>query len=283
MASQDPREERVRQAYDTVATEYAAAIRDELAGKPLDRALLAAVAEMAAGGTVADIGCGPGHVAAHLAGLGADVVGIDLSRSMVEIARADHPQVRFEVASMTDLPQADGSLAAAVLMYSIIHLGPADRDRTIAELRRVLQPGGIALLAFHIRSEEFQPGDVNRLTTWFGHSVDVEGYFLEPEVVLDDLERHGLDIVSVMTRMPQVMINVRDVDKNALGGNAAVQAAVADAERDLGDDGRVLLRKSGTEPVVRVMVEADTAERAEAVCERLVEVVRSELALAPAV
>lgn len=208
MASQDPREERVRQAYDTVASEYAAAIRDELAGKPLDRALLAAVAEMAAGGTVADIGCGPGHVAAHLAGLGADVVGIDLSRSMVEIARADHPQVRFEVASMTALPQGDGSLAAAVLMYSIIHLGPADRDRTIAELRRVLQPGGIALLAFHIRSEEFQPGDVNRLTTWFGHSVDVEGYFLEPEVVLDDLGRHGLDIVSVMTRMPHPQVEL---------------------------------------------------------------------------
>lgn len=91
------------------------------------------------------------------------------------------------------------------------------------------------------------------------------------------------DLAAVMTRMPQVMINVRDVDKNALGGNAAVQAAVADAERDLGDDGRVLLRKSGTEPVVRVMVEADTAERAQAVCERLVEVVRSELALAPVV
>lgn len=197
-----PRHDRVRTAYDTVATEYAEAMRDELDAKPLDRALLSAVVEMARGGRVADIGCGPGHVTAHLAALGADVIGLDLSASMVEIARADHPGVEFAVESMTRLGLEDSSLAAAVLMYSIIHLTPADRDQAIAELRRVLRPGGIALISFHIRSEEFAAGDVNRITTWFGHSVAVEGYFLEPDVVLDDLGRHGLDIVSIMTRMP---------------------------------------------------------------------------------
>jgi ubiquinone/menaquinone biosynthesis C-methylase UbiE len=202
MAPEDPTQDRVRDAYDIVATEYADAMRDELDGKPLDRALLASVVEMARGGRVADIGCGPGHVAGHLARLGADVIGIDLSASMIEIARQEHPGVEFAVESMTDLQQPDASLAAAVFMYSIIHLPPAERDRAIAEVRRVLRPGGIALLAFHIRSEEFAAGDINHLSSWFGHSVDVDGYFLEPHVVLDDLARHGLDIVSIMTRMP---------------------------------------------------------------------------------
>lgn len=202
MAADDPTQDRVRATYDAVATEYTEAMRDELDSKPLDRALLASVVEMARGGRIADIGCGPGHVTGHLAGLGAEVIGVDLSASMIDIARREHPGVTFSVESMTDLELPDDSLAAAVLLYSIIHLTPADRDRAIAEVTRVLQPGGIALLSFHIRSEEFGPGDVNHMTAWFGHSVDVEGYFLEPHVVLDDLARHGLDIVSIMTRMP---------------------------------------------------------------------------------
>lgn len=202
MATEDQTQHRVRVAYDAVATDYAEAMRDELDGKPLDRALLSSVVEMARGGRIADIGCGPGHVAGHLATLAADVIGIDLSASMIDIARQEHPGVEFSVESMTDLQQADDSLAAAVLMYSIIHLAPAARDRAFAELSRVLRPGGIALVSFHIRSDEFAAGEVNHLTTWFGHSVDVEGYFLEPDVVLDELARHGLDIVSIMTRMP---------------------------------------------------------------------------------
>ena len=71
------------------------------------------------------------------------------------------------------------------------------------------------------------------------------------------------DAASVMTRFPQTLINVRVGDKHAVDGNAAVQAAVEAAEAELGDSGRVLLRPSGTEPVVRVMVEAASAEEAE--------------------
>ncbi|MCW2677362.1 MAG: bioC1 [Modestobacter sp.] len=69
-----------RAAFDAVAADYAATSRDELAGRPLDRALLAAFAELAGGlGPIADLGCGPGHVTAHLSALGADAFGVDLS------------------------------------------------------------------------------------------------------------------------------------------------------------------------------------------------------------
>ena len=86
-------------------------------------------------------------------------------------------------------------------------------------------------------------------------------------------------LASVMAVLPQVLINVAGVDKDALDGCAAVTAAVAAAEEQLAGRGRVLLRKSGTEPLVRVMVEAETDEQARSLAESLAAVVTAELAL----
>lgn len=88
------------------------------------------------------------------------------------------------------------------------------------------------------------------------------------------------ELAGVMTRLPQVLVNVADVDKERLDSADALWEAVADAEAALDGSGRVLVRPSGTEPVVRVMVEADTHERAEETAEQLAEVVRKTLALA---
>ncbi|MCX5145986.1 MULTISPECIES: phosphoglucosamine mutase [unclassified Streptomyces] len=85
------------------------------------------------------------------------------------------------------------------------------------------------------------------------------------------------DLVGVMQRLPQVLINVPDVDRTRVGTSAELAAAVADAERELGTTGRVLLRPSGTEPLVRVMVEAADIEQARAVAGRLADVVKSAL------
>jgi len=84
-------------------------------------------------------------------------------------------------------------------------------------------------------------------------------------------------LTQVMTRYPQVLVNVRVADKARLATSAAINAAVHAAEAELGDDGRVLVRASGTEPLVRVMAEAPTGDRAQAVVDRLVGVVSSEL------
>jgi phosphoglucosamine mutase len=86
-------------------------------------------------------------------------------------------------------------------------------------------------------------------------------------------------LAGVMTRLPQVLVNVPDVDKARTDDDPVIAAAVAEAEFELGDGGRVLLRPSGTEPLVRVMVEAGTAERAKTVADRLADVVRTRLAL----
>jgi len=87
------------------------------------------------------------------------------------------------------------------------------------------------------------------------------------------------DLVSVMDRLPQVLVNVSGVDRARVESAPALTAAVADAEIRLAGRGRVLLRSSGTEPVVRVMVEAPTEDIAREVAGQLAEVVRTELAL----
>ncbi|MEY9939880.1 phosphoglucosamine mutase [Streptacidiphilus sp. MAP5-3] len=85
------------------------------------------------------------------------------------------------------------------------------------------------------------------------------------------------ELAAVMTRLPQVMINVKGVDKTRAALDPELVDAVAAAEKELGDTGRVLLRPSGTEPLVRVMVEAANHDQAQEVCERLAMVVRERL------
>lgn len=94
-----------------------------------------------------------------------------------------------------------------------------------------------------------------------------------------DSGRSLKDLAADFPQLPQQLINVPNVDKLSAGTNAKVQEAVCREERLLADTGRVLLRPSGTEPLVRVMVEAATQEQADEVCRRLADVVASELAL----
>ncbi|MGW4030191.1 phosphoglucosamine mutase [Streptomyces sp. NPDC004838] len=90
-------------------------------------------------------------------------------------------------------------------------------------------------------------------------------------------KRSLAELAGVMDRLPQVLINVPDVDKSRVGTSAELAGAVAEAERELGATGRVLLRPSGTEPLVRVMVEAADIEQARSVAGRLADAVKSTL------
>ncbi|MFF4825932.1 class I SAM-dependent DNA methyltransferase [Streptomyces sp. NPDC001312] len=139
------------EAYDAIAVRYADLVRDELDALPLDRAVLAAFAELArttGPGPVAELGCGPGRVTAHLRSLELEVFGVDLSPVMIDIARETHPDLRFEVGSMDALDLADGTLRGIVAWYSVIHTPPRDIPLYLAEFRRVLAPGGHLLLGF---------------------------------------------------------------------------------------------------------------------------------------
>ncbi|GAB3531439.1 phosphoglucosamine mutase [Arthrobacter tecti] len=90
------------------------------------------------------------------------------------------------------------------------------------------------------------------------------------------------ELSTIMTKLPQVLINVKGVDKSSVNSDDEVQRAVREAQTSLGETGRVLLRPSGTEPVVRVMVEAADMATAESVADRLADTVQRQLALEPA-
>ncbi|MFF8262097.1 class I SAM-dependent methyltransferase [Streptomyces virginiae] len=138
-------------AYDSVVVRYADLARDWLDGVPLDRSFLAAFAELALtaeAGPVAELGCGPGYVTAHLRGLGLDVFGVDLSPAVIDFAREAHPDLRFDVGSMDALGLSDGELGGIVSWYSVIHAPPEELPSYLSEFRRVLAPGGPLLLAF---------------------------------------------------------------------------------------------------------------------------------------
>jgi SAM-dependent methyltransferase len=201
--------DRVRESYDRVAQRYADEVGGELAGKPLDRALLRCLQELVGGVTeatgatsVADLGCGPGHVAAYLAGLGVPMVGIDISPAMVDVGRRRYPDVTFRVGSLLALPATDGELAGAVALYSIIHLHPDDRLRAYREMRRVIRPGGWLLLAFHTSDVDGAPGDIKHADEWWGEQVDLDFYYIDPDTVVAGLEAAGFTVMARTDRSP---------------------------------------------------------------------------------
>jgi ubiquinone/menaquinone biosynthesis C-methylase UbiE len=163
--------EDTRVSYDTVADSYADLTRRLLDETPEERAVLAMFADIVrvqGGGTVADVGCGPGRITAHLRQLGVDAFGIDLSPGMIEVARRDHPGLRFDLGCMTDLALADASMAGLVAWYSLIHVPDDEVSLVLAHFRRVLHPGGPLLIGFHV-------GDESQLKTqgYGGHPMKI--------------------------------------------------------------------------------------------------------------
>ncbi|NEA84628.1 class I SAM-dependent methyltransferase [Streptomyces sp. SID14436] len=195
-----------RESYDAIAAEYTDRSADELAGLPLERALLAAFAELARAAApadatpppVADLGSGPGHVTARLHDLGLPVFGVDLSPRMVALARRAHPRLRFHVGTMTSLDLPDATLGGIVALYSVIHVPDGHLAALFAELHRVLLPGAPVLLAF-------QSGDVDErahVAERFGHAVSLDCHWRTPETVTGHLRKGGLDVTARMLRAP---------------------------------------------------------------------------------
>ncbi|MEV5170471.1 class I SAM-dependent methyltransferase [Streptomyces flaveolus] len=186
-----------RTSYDTVATNYADQVRNLLDETPCERMVLGLFADLVratGAGPVADVGCGTGRITAYLHELGMAAFGIDLSPAMIQIARRDHPGLRFEVGSMTDLDLADASIAGLVAWYSLIHVPDDEIGSVLRHFRRVLRPGGPLLLSFHV-------GDESRLKTqgYGGHPMNVYVHRRQPDRVAAWLNDAGFKVEAQMT------------------------------------------------------------------------------------
>ena len=196
---------RVRTLYDLSAERYVQFVGTEISSAtegPLDQSLLSAFAELVKRGSevrVADLGCGPGRVAAFLAERSLNVVGVDVSPAMVAVARQAHPHIEFEEGQLDTLPIGDAVLAGAVCWYSIIYTPPDLLGEAFAELARVLMSGGYVLLAFQAGSGELQhQPDAHRTKLSLG------SYRHNTDGVIRQLNDAGLPVYATTLREPQL-------------------------------------------------------------------------------
>jgi ubiquinone/menaquinone biosynthesis C-methylase UbiE len=187
----------IREGYDRLADEYARRIFNELQHKPLDRQLLNRfAAEMAGRGEVCDMGCGPGHVARYLRDVGATVFGLDIAPRMLEQARQLNPDISFREGNMMALDIPDGTLAGIAAFYAIVNIPKASLPLVFREMRRVLQPGGLLLLAFHTGDEA-----VHEEELW-GRPIAMDFFLFPAQEIGRSLEAAGLAIEQVVEREP---------------------------------------------------------------------------------
>jgi uncharacterized protein YceH (UPF0502 family) len=165
------RDRKVAAEYDRLAEAYAAALGDDLDGKPFDRWLLDRLAADAAGGQGLDVGCGPGQVAGYLAERGLAMTGLDLAPNMVAQARYRQPDVQVAQGSFVVPPMPRGGdprdpgWAMVTAWYALVHLAESELVPTIAGLVRVLRRGGVLALATHIGNEVQHPGILWEVST----------------------------------------------------------------------------------------------------------------------
>lgn len=187
----------LRESYDSAAKAYAEHLATELDHKPLDRHLLNRFAEDTAGrGLVADLGCGPGHISRYLHDLGVKVLGMDISDEMVRIAALLNPGLEYRVGDMRQLDIPDASLAGVVSFYSIVHFDNAGLATALCQIRRVLQPGGLFLVSFHVGDQVVHADDL------FGAPVSLDFRFLVPIAVIEALRSACFKVIEHVEREP---------------------------------------------------------------------------------
>lgn len=187
----------VRRSYDAVADNYVSMKMGDLGSQPWLRAVLSAFAEdVRALGPVLDAGCGPGGISAYLHALGNEVSGLDLSPRMIEHARRLHPQIRFEVASVTEVELPAESLGGVLGWWSWFNLPRAVLPQVVTSMARALRPGGQLLLGTHCGD-----GDVERTSGYGDVPVQWTTHLYQPEQLAAVLIGAGLEIV-VELRFP---------------------------------------------------------------------------------
>ena len=190
-------------SYDQVAHEYAEKFKDEMDDKPFDRDCLDHLArEVGDLGPICDMGCGPGQIARYLHSQGAETLGVDLSPRMVEEAQRLNPEIHFHQGDMLSLPDADNSWGGIAAFYCIIHIPREQIVDALRELKRVLKPGGVLLVTFHIGDE------IKHLDDWWEKPVNLNFAFFQPAEMETWLKEAGYELGETLVREPNPEVEV---------------------------------------------------------------------------
>jgi ubiquinone/menaquinone biosynthesis C-methylase UbiE len=191
-------QEKIIKTYNATAESYAATRIDELSRKHLDRLLLNEFARLNKDkGPCVDFGCGPGQTTKFLFDANVtNIVGVDISPEMVNVARGIFPYIKFETGDLLALKYNDNHFASAAAFYAIVHF---DRDQiatAFKEVNRVLKKGGHFLFSFHVGEEKVHFDKANDI------QVDIDLYFWQTNVILELLRDSNFEIIDALERLP---------------------------------------------------------------------------------
>lgn len=190
-------------SYDQVAAEYAEKFKDEMDHKPFDRDCLDRLArEVGDLGPICDLGCGPGQIARYLHRQGVETLGVDLSPCMVAEAQRLNPDIHFHQGDMLCLPDAGHSWGGIAAFYCIIHIPREQVVDALREMKRVLKPGGMLLVTFHIGDE------IKRLDEWWEKPVNLDFAFYQPDEMKTWLQEAGFELEEILVREPNPEVEV---------------------------------------------------------------------------
>ena len=191
-------------SYDAVSHDYAERFKDEMDDKPFDRDCLDRLArEVGDLGPICDLGCGPGQIARYLhRRRGVKTLGVDLSPKMVAEAQRLNPEIHFHQGDMLALPDEDNSWGGIAAFYCIIHIPREQVVDALREMKRVLKPGGLLLIAFHIGTE------IKHLDEWWEKPVNVDFAFYLPDEMEGWLKEAGYELVETLVREPNPEVEV---------------------------------------------------------------------------
>ena len=188
---------KIERMYDTVAKEWAEAFSGEHEKKPKDQEMLHRFSqEIGDRRPVWDFGCGPGNTTKYLKDLGVEISGLDLSEKILEQARTMHQEINFRKGNILELKFENESIAGVVAFYAIIHFTEEQVGMAFREIFRVLQPGGLFLLTYHIGEKTLH------LDEFLGKKVDIDFMFFTSDFIFSCLKDSGFEKIEVIEREP---------------------------------------------------------------------------------
>jgi len=190
--------EKIMKCYNDTSANYADERIDELSKKHFDSLLLKEFASVNKDkGLCADFGCGPGQTTKFLFDHGVkDIIGIDVSSGMIDVAQRYFPQIKFETGDILEVSYASNYFGSVLAFYAIVHFTYDQVRIAFSEVNRVLKEKGHFLFSFHVGNEIVhfdRAGDVD---------VDIDLFLFSTEQIIELLHETGFRIIDALERHP---------------------------------------------------------------------------------